>query len=206
MRQKSVSQKWMLGFSAFLICAAFVPGITGFALPEPSPAELTEYEVKLIDPASWTVTATDTSTGNIIKFRLPPSVFVGQTFDASLQDVKAGQLFSIKGPKNTRLKRLAMVSAGKIRANRAPRIKWDVTPPQAPMAWKILSVDAKDWIVKAQNTRSNKIIRFKVHPKSFAGFRFRANTAGISQGQRFAIIAPNEAPMADCATLLPLEK
>jgi hypothetical protein len=74
------------------------------------------------------------------------------------------------------------------------------------MPWKILHVDARRWIVTAQNRQSHKIIKFRVKPESFTGFRFHANLRGLSKGEGFSIVTPNNVPINNNCTLLESSK
>lgn len=171
-----------------------------------APGDTLEYEVISIDPASWIVTAKETATGETVKFRLPTSVFHGQTFDADVESLQEGQRFSVKGPRNARLNNLVMDSPGRIRAGKSGLKRPMMAPGRANLSWEIINVNAQSWIVKAKHRQTNKMLRFKVHPESFQGFRFKADLTGISKGQNFAIIAPNDFAMTDCASLLELQK
>lgn len=185
---------------AVVAMAVFVHG----AQPK---GEVLEYEVISVESQSWVVTAKETATGNVVKFRLPPAVFKGKTFDANLKSVKRGQRFSVQGPRNARLNQLIVekgLPGGPLRkrgkfAKRVPKISG---PPVQPLTWEILHVDARKWIVTAKNRRTHKVVKFQAHPEAFAGFRFRANLRGIRKGQGFAIVTPNNQPLNNCATLL----
>jgi len=167
--------------------------------------EVLEYKVMNIEPRGWVVTARETATGNVVKFRLPPAVFKGKTFSANLQSVKIGQRFSVRGPRNARLSQLVVVKplAG-VKRGRALRQK-PVGPRVRALGWEIVHVDARRWIVTAKNRRSRKIAKFRVHPEAFTGFRFRANLRSIGKGQGFSIITPNDLPMSRCCTLLEIQ-
>ncbi len=169
--------------------------------------EVLEYKVVSIEPRGWVVTAEETATGNIVKFRLPPAAFKGKTFDANLEALKAGQRFSVKGQRNARLSKLIMERplAKGPQKGRGRRAKLGVSLSE-PLAWEILHVDARRWIVTARNRRSHRTIKFKVQPESFTGFRFRANLRGIRKGEGFSIVAPNELPISNNCTLLESSK
>ncbi|NIM16949.1 MAG: hypothetical protein GTO45_33695 [Candidatus Aminicenantes bacterium] len=189
---------------AFVAMAVFVHG----AQP---PGEVLEYEVISVEPQSWVVTARETATGNVVKFRLPPAVFKGQTFDANLGSVKRGQRFSVQGPRNARLSQLIVeegLPGGPPRGRRkfGKRIPKISGPPSKPLAWEIVHVDPRKWVVTAKNRRTHKVVKFQAHPEAFAGFRFRANLRGIRKGQGFSIVTPNNRPMNNCATLLEFKK
>jgi hypothetical protein len=81
-----------------------------------------------------------------------------------------------------------------------------VPPGEPPMPWEILQVNPQEWIVTARNHRTRQTIKFRVHPETFNGFRFRANLRGIRQGQGFSIVTPNNLPMNDSCTLLKILK
>lgn len=200
MKRLSVITVILAAAFAFVVMAAFVHGA------QPQGAVL-EYEVITIEPQSWVVTAKETATGNVVKFRLPPSVFKGKTFDANLGSVKRGQRFSVQGPRNARLNNLIVekgLPGGPTRgrgrfAKRVPKISG---PSVQPLTWEIMHVDPRRWIVTAKNRRTHKVVKFQAHPEAFTGFRFRANLRGIRKGQGFSMVAPNNLPLNNIATLL----
>ena len=165
-----------------------------------------EYKVLSINPENWVVTAQETATGNVVKFRLPPSAFKGQTFDANLGEVQNGQRFSVQGPRNARLNQLIMeepLPGGPPPGRgRQPKMR---PRPSGPLTWEILHVDARKWIVTAKNRQTHKVAKFQAHPEAFTGFLFHANLRGIKNGQGFAIVTPNNQPMNNIATLLELK-
>jgi len=174
--------------------------------------EILEYEVISIDPGNWVVTAKETATGNVVKFRLPPSVFKGKTFDfdANQGTLKPGKRFSVRGQMNARLNQLVMetsVSRDKRsgRGIRAPQARFGVQTGKM-MGWEILHVDARKWVVTARNRQSHKIAKIQVHPEAFTGFRFKANLRNIRKGQGFSIVTPNNLPMRNCCTIKELQK
>lgn len=204
MKRFSVITVILAAVFAFVGMAVFVHG----AQPK---GEVLEYEVISVESRTWVVTARETATGNVVKFRLPPSVFKGQTFDANLEPSKRGQRFSVQGPRNARLNQLIVEEGlpggpprgrGKI-ARRVPKISG---PSVQPLTWEIMHVDPRKWIVTAKNRRTHKVVKFQAHPEAFAGFRFRANLRGIRKGQGFSIVTPNNQPLNNCATLLEFEK
>lgn len=189
---------------AFVAMAVFVHG----AQPQ---GEVLEYEVISIEPQSWVVTAKETATGNMVKFRLPPAVFKGKTFDANLGSVERGQRFSVQGPRNARLNQLIVETGlpegtSRKRGKFAKRIPKISGPPVTPLTWEIIHVDARKWIVTAKNRRTHKVVKFQAHPEAFTGFRFRTNLRGIRKGQGFSIVTPNNLPLNNCATLLERRK
>lgn len=166
--------------------------------------ELLEYEVISVNPQNWVVTAKETASGNVVKFKLPPSVFQGKSFDAELRNVRQGGRFSVRGPRNARLDNLIMEDS----MRKQPRMRKSpgpagMTPPGgAQLGWVIENVDPAEWIVSARNRASGKTAKFKAHPEAFAGFRFRADLRNISKGQGFSIVAPNDRPMPNACTLM----
>jgi hypothetical protein len=170
------------------------------------PGEDLEYKVLSIDPNGWIVTAQETATGNVVKFRMPPSVFKGQTFDAELEALQKGQRFSVQGPRNSRLNQLILeepLPGGPPPGRgRQPKMR-----PQSsgPLTWEIMHVDARKWIVTAKNRRTNKVAKFQAHPEAFTGFLFHANLRGIKRGKGFAVVTPNNQPMNNVCTLLELK-
>ena len=163
-----------------------------------------DYEVISIDAGTWVVTAREIATGNMVKFRLPPSTFKGQTFDAEIGRIKPGQRFVVKGPNNASLGNLVMDTPspqgqGKGLMRKPPRM---ITPPSRPLTWEILSVNPQKWIVTAKNRMTHKVAKFKVDPGCFTGFRFRSNLQSVGKGQGFSIITPFTAPLTNCCTLL----
>ena len=188
-----------VGVIAFLAVVAMTASVYS-AGPQ---GEVLEYKVVNIEPRGWVVTARETATGNLVKFRLPPAVFKGKTFSANLQSVKTGQRFSVRGSRNARLSKLVVVKplagvkgVAKLKKRRL------VGPRVRALGWEIVHVDARRWIVTAKNRQSRKIAKFRVHPEAFTGFRFRANLRSIGKGQGFSIITPNDLPMSRCCTLL----
>lgn len=179
----------------------------GIDAAHPPRGELLEYQVVKLESSAWVVTANEVGTGNVVKFRLPPSVFKGQTFDAELGNVKPGQKFIARAPRNARLNQLIMTRGlpgedGKRRG--VKRIRRTVVTGQqaAAMAWEILTVDPNRWVVTARNRNSKKTVKFKVDPNCFIGFRFKASLRGIGNGKGFSIVTPNNVPFTRCCTLL----
>ena len=193
----------MIRLFAVLALAAMTVMLQG-AMP---PGEELEYKVMSIDPQGWIVTAQETATGNVVKFRMPPSAFKGQTFDANLEALQKGQRFSVRGPRNARLNQLILEKSlpqeGPTRG-RGPRAKLRPRPSE-PLSWEILHVDAKNWIVTAKNRRTHKVAKFQAHPEAFTGFLFHANLRGIQKGRGFAIVTPNNQPMNNVCTLLEIK-
>lgn len=194
----------IIGLSAVLALGVMTVLVQG-AMP---PGEELEYKVLSINPENWVVTAQETATGNVVKFRMPPSVFKGQTFDANLGSIQKGQRFSVRGPRNARLNQLIMeksLPGERPLRGRSRRAKMRLQP-SAPLTWEILHVDARNWIVTAKNRQTHKVLKFQAHPEAFTGFLFRANLRGIKKGRGFAIVTPNNQPMNNIATLLEIEK
>ncbi len=165
--------------------------------------ELLEYEVISINPQSWVVTAKETASGNVVKFRLPPAVFKGKTFDADLGKVRRGRRFSVRGPRNARLDNLIMEGP----LGKQPRMRKDggpvrMVPSSRQLGWVIVNVDARQWIVTVRNRTTGKTAKFKGHPEAFRGFRFRANLRNIRKGKGFSIVTPNNRSMPNVCTLL----
>jgi hypothetical protein len=171
--------------------------------------EQLEYEVMSIIPHTWIVTAKQTATGNLVKFKLPPAVFVGKTFDAQMMNVKVGERFDVKGPRNVRLDNLLaeeIPERGRRRLRRAadkPRLAF--LKVGEPLNWEILEVNAQTWEVKAKNIQGVKTMTFKVDPQAFAGFKFYADLTKISKGQGFSIVTPNNLPISDACTLIKID-
>jgi hypothetical protein len=194
----------MIGLFAVLALAAMTVLVQG-AMP---PGEKLEYKVLSINPENWVVTAQETATGNVVKFRLPPTVFKGKTFDADLGALRKGQRFSVRGPRNARLDQLTIVKPlpGERRPLRRGLKAKLRSQTSTPLAWEILHVDARKWVVTAKNRLTHKVAKFQAHPEAFTGFLFRANLKGIKKGQGFAIVTPNNQPINNVATLLELNK
>jgi hypothetical protein len=196
----------MIGLFAVLALAAMTVLVQG-AMP---PGEELEYKVLSINPENWVVTAQETATGNVVKFRLPPSVFKGKTFDADLGSIHKGQRFSARGPRNARLNQLIMEKAlpgegpMRVRGKRA-KLRSRLSA-STPLTWEILHVDPRKWIVTAKNRRTHKVAKFQAHPEAFTGFLFKANLRGIKKGRGFSIVTPNNQPLNNIATLLEVEK
>lgn len=166
-----------------------------------------DYEVISIDANTWIVTAREISSGNVVKFRLPPSTFKGQTFDAEIGRVRPGQRFAVRGPRNASLANLVMDTPspqgqGRGLMRKPPRM---MTPPSRPLSWEILNVNPQKWIVQAKNRMTHRTAKFKVDPGCFAGFRFRSNLQSVGKGQGFSIITPFSAPLTNCCTLMELK-
>jgi hypothetical protein len=200
-----------IGLAAAFILAAMAVLVYG-GKPK---GEMLEYEVISIEAKGWVVTARETATGNVVKFRLPPAVFKGKTFDFNLETLQPGQRFSVRGPRNTQLDQLIVkqplksMAAGPSSEQGKPGMAETpmITPPgEPPMPWEILHVDPQKWIVTARNRLTHQTVKVQVHPETFNGFRFRANLRGINQGQGFSIVTPNDLPMKDSCTLLKIMK
>jgi len=165
--------------------------------------ELLEYEVLSINPQNWVVTAKETASGNVVKFRLPPTVFKGKTFDADLGKIQRGGRFSVRGPRNARLDNLLMegqqAKQPRKRKDTGPRV---MTPPAAQLGWVIVNVDPGQWIVTVRNRSTGKTAKIKGHAEAFTGFRFRADLRNIRKGQGFSIVTPNNQPMPNVCTLM----
>lgn len=203
-RRSAITIGWIAVF-AFAAMTVWVQAST----PE---GETLEYEVISIDSGKWVVTAKEIATGDVVKFRLPPSVFKGKTFDfdADQGTLKPGKRFSVRGQMNARLNQLIMkksVARGQPpgRGKRAARARFRVQRGKA-LGWEILHVDARKWVVTARNRQNRKIVKFQAHPEAFTGFRFLANLRGIQKGQGFSIVTPNNQPMRNCCTIMELKK
>jgi hypothetical protein len=205
MRRRSAIKIGWLAVFAFVAMTVWVQA----GMPE---GETLEYEVISIDPGKWVVTARETATENVVKFRLPPAVFNGKTFDfdANQEALMPGRRFSVRGQMNARLNQLIMeksVAMGQppLRGRRAARARFRVQTGKA-LGWEILHVDAQKWVVTARNRQNRKIVKLQVHPEAFTGFRFQANLRSIQNGQGFSIVTPNNLPMRNCCTIMELEK
>ena len=188
-----------IGLAVVMVFAA----MTGLLQGAKTSGEMLEYEVISVNTNSWVVTAKETATGNVVKFRLPPTVFTGQTFDADLENLQSGRRFSVRGPRNSRLNNLVMETP----LGKRPRERREMHSPRLnlyteKLTWEIVSVDPNNWIVTARNRNNNKMVKVKAHPEAFTGFRFRANLEDIGNGQGFSIVTPNDRPMPNCCTLL----
>jgi hypothetical protein len=206
-----MKQRFAIMFGLFAVLGLAVMTVL---LPGSMPAaEDLEYKVLSIDPESWVVTAQETATENVVKFKLPFAAFKGKTFDADLGAVQQGQRFSVRGPRNARLDKLIMEEPlpGKppLTVDRRTKLRQRVKirrRPSKPLAWEILHVDARKWIVTAKNNQTQKVVKFQAHPEAFTGFLFRANLQGIKKGRGFAIVTPNNQPMKNVCTLLEIER
>lgn len=188
------------------VAALFYTGIPGWLEGATPPGEGLEYEVISIEPGSWVVTAKETESGEIVKFRMPPTAFKGKTFDADLEKMQPGQRFSARASRNARLDQVIVekaLPASPARRLSVARLK---AGGEETLGWEILHVDARGWIVTARNRQTRKIAKFRVDPNAFNGFRFQANIRGIQRGQGFAIQAPNNMPLNNVATLLEVQK
>jgi len=203
-RRSAITIGWVAVF-AFVAMTVWVQAGT----PE---GDTLEYEVISIDPGKWVVTAKETATGNVVKFRLPPAVFKGKTFDfdADQGALMPGKRFSVRGQMNARLNQLIMensVARGQppLRGKRAARARFRVQPGKA-LGWEIVHVDPQKWVVTARNRQNRKVVKFQAHPEAFTGFRFQANLHDIQNGQGFSIVTPNNQPINNCCTIMALEK
>ncbi len=165
-----------------------------------------EYQVVSVDVRTWVVTAKEVATGNTVKFRMPPSSFIRQTFAADLKNVKRGKRFAVRGARNSRLQNMVMktpVKMMKTRKMRRPVKSLRMNKGRAArLPWAITHVDGSKWIVKAKNSRTGKVIAFKVDPNGFKGLRFYASLQGIRKGRGFAIMTPDDFNLARCCTLI----
>lgn len=177
--------------------------LTGMVQGAGPQGELLEYEVISINPQSWVVTAKETASGNVVKFRLPPTVFKGKSFDAELGNIRKGGRFAVRGPRNARLDNLIMegpmTKQPRMQKNSGPG---NMTPPGAQLGWVIEDVNPAQWIVSVRNRATGKTAKIKGHPEAFTGFRFRADLRNIRKGQGFSIVAPNDQPMSNVCSLL----
>ncbi len=190
-----------------VVCLSLVIG-TQVANGRNIQGDMLDYEVVTIEAKTWIVTAREVATGNIVKFRLPPNTFKGQTFDAEIASTGPGQRFAVRGPRNANLANLVMDTPspqaqgqGQGMMRRPPRM---IAPPSRPLTWEILNVNPEMWIVTAKNRLTRKVAKFKVDPGCFSGFRFQSNLQSVGRGQGFSIITPFTAPLTNCCTLLEL--
>jgi hypothetical protein len=164
--------------------------------------EVLEYEITALNPLTWVIAAKEVATGEILQFRLPPTVFKGHTFDADLEGVSPGQKFRVRGPKNAVIEN-AIVEKPTNRAGGQGRGQVVRKKPAAPprLGWEIIEVNAAELTITARN-RSNRTIVFKVEPKSFIGYRFTADLAGVEKGGAFTIVSPNLSPLSESCVLI----
>jgi hypothetical protein len=170
---------------------------------------LLQYEVISVNPQNWVVTAKELGSGEIVKFRLPPKIFMGRTFDvfragvpdAALDRTKIGNRFSINGAKNTRLDNLIMKTP--LTKGPLPAASGREALPHGPrLTWEIINVNPNTRVITARKRRTSKIVKLKIHPEAFKGLVFKANLRGIQRGKGFSIVTPNNLPIKDCCTLL----
>jgi hypothetical protein len=185
-------------------------GIPAASAPGPS-NDLLEYEVISVQPGSWLVTAKEVASGEIVKFRLPPTAFKGKTFDADLTRTKKGHKFSVRGPQSDRLNNLIVEKGlpthrGKNQRSRHLIKKRPIGPPAQVLNWEIVHVDPQQFIVTARNNKNQRLAKFKVEPHSFKGFRFKANLRGIRQGRGFTMQTSNNSHFSNACTLLELKQ
>lgn len=181
----------------FLICLGLIILNGGWIF-----SEILDYEVSAVNPQTWVITAKEITSGDILSFKLPPSAFHGQTFDAKLEGIVPGQKFEVRGPKNASLNDLIVERPTRRASEKSrgrPVKRMGRTVRRLP--WEIVNVDSSEWIVTAKN-KNNKTIRFKIDPQSFIGFRFRADLSGIEKGAGFTLIAPNDSPITKNCVLL----
>jgi hypothetical protein len=164
--------------------------------------EQLDYVITALNPLTWVVTARATATGETVQFRLHPSAFKGQTFDADLEGIAPGQKFRVRGPKNAVIgNAIVEQPASKAGAKGQGQAMRKTPPPSQRLAWEIIDVNAAESTMTARN-RGNRTIVFKVDPKSFIGFRFSADLAGLEKGNGFTIIAPNLDPISENCVLI----
>jgi len=200
-RPTNIIRIFILLFTASVMGGVFCQAVPG--------NKVLDYKVLAIDTATWIVTAQEIETGNVVKFRMPPTLFKGQTFNAAINGVKPGQRFVARGPKNARLNRLVIENplpqesrgprTQRMRPGKRARLN---IPFPKPLGWEILNVNPQQWVVTAKNRVNNRVIKFKVNPEGFIGFRFRANLRGVVKGKGFSIVAPNDVPFSNMCTLL----
>jgi len=56
-----------------------------------------DYEIVEVDQRTWTVTATETGSGQTVQFQVDPKTFVGYEFSANLRELHQGQGFGLIG-------------------------------------------------------------------------------------------------------------
>ncbi len=193
----------------FWLVVAVLVLFGGQALYSQMPPELLDYEVMSINSNGWVITAKELATGEVVKFKLPPAVLKGQTFNFDVRKANLGKPLTIRGHRNAQLNRMKIQKGLPMTRKSARMMKTPLKPKPIlagrPLPWSVLLIDAKNWVVTAKNSRTNKVAKFKVHPQAFKGFRFRANLRGIRQGQGFKMIAPNSLPMKNICTLLEMK-
>lgn len=200
---------WFSSIGIPLILAASLLLATAGALPAgaagpPPENELVEYVIVAVDPGSWVATVKEPAGGDLLKLRLPPVAFKGHTFDAAVDNLKPGQVFSAQGPAGARLGQVVLQEPGDPpgRGARPPKTYSDTGIAPPPLAWEILAVNKQSWEVNAKHRASGKVMKFKVNPQSFVGFRIRARLHGVAAGQGLTLVAPNTGPIANCCTLV----
>ena len=97
-----------LTYNIFLTILVVLMSSTS-TLPGASSDWVLEYKVTSVNTRNWIITAQEIESGNIVKFKLHPSVFKGQTFSADLGNLKIGASFSPRGEKNASLKEAVIV-------------------------------------------------------------------------------------------------
>jgi hypothetical protein len=191
------AKKWEIGIlSVFFVLSGLICGSTGND-------QMSEYRIVSIDSNQWIMEAKEVKTGQLVKLRLNPKVFVGQTFNFLMRDLKPGQLMSVQGPANAQLS-LTFVER---RADKRSRLRQDekIRRPvmlSPPLTWEIMEVDPKQWIVLARNRTTQRQVKLKVHPEAFNGFLILIDNGSIGQGEGLKVVSPNRQPMKNCCTLL----
>lgn len=197
-----------LGFTAVMTFICFTMMNYAGTSDGPTP----EYIVMNIDAKSWIVTAKELMTGNIVKFRLPPSAFKGKTFSADLKNIRKGHPFTARNPKYARLSQPPQVIDAAHREPKSYKYKGSknkqipMGPPPQRLEWEILELNAATWVVKAKNSRTKETIQFKASPKGFIGFKFKANISNIRKGQGFTLITSDSHTFKNCLKLLKRSK
>jgi hypothetical protein len=189
----------------FILSIAFIFLTMTSQLAGADQAGLLEYEVVSIDAAGWVVTAREMESGETVKFRLPPALFHGKTFDADLDSLQIGDLFSVQGPKNVHMNNVPVEQPlPETSQGRRPSKGLAAGAEGGVLSWEILNVNPRQWTATAKNRLTHKIIKFRVLPEAFVGLRFQAKLRGIKKGESFALVTPNNVPMANCCRLLEL--
>jgi hypothetical protein len=186
--------------------------------------EWLEFEVVSVDPANWTVAARDVQSGEEFQFRVPPQSFTGQRFMADLGSATAGQPVDVQGEPDAQLERLMVESPlgvtrrgttagpgsrpvpgrgsppGADYGRPDPRTQ-PGSPSQGPMQYRVEAFDSTTWIATARGP-DNSVVKLKIDPETFVGYRFKARVRSLQRGQGFPLLAMNQNPIRRCCTLV----
>lgn len=192
------------------ILAVMVPAQEKIAPVPELEKGMQEYTITAFDRGTWIVTARESATSREFKFYLPPEVFKGQTFSMEGPVPRPGMPFVARGPRDVRMDNMVVRQhiPGKRMEDKQKSGKPGMNPlpaagfPSQRLDWEIVELDSKEFIVRARNEPTHKIIRFRVNPECFIGMRFLANPGNLLIGASFQLVVPNRDAFKGCCTML----